>query len=550
MANSKHTSITSQSYEMIYLSFIFLALIIFFLPQSIIGLNIFDEGFIVSGAMLVNDGKLPYKDFLSMYGPGQYYLTAAIYRLFGEELIYVRVLHIIILVSLGLAIFLLSRRISRSFSTSLLSLAAYAAIVIYAQPNVGYPAITATLFLLLSVFSLIKWSESMDRRELAMASLMVGVAGLFRWDFGVFGLLALLITAILYQLVEGKNSNQSVKLFHCIIFSLMPAVLIIAVVYIPLIFIYSNPVQWYKEVPLFSLTEFAKWRGIDYVRPQFWSFLTKSTPTNFIVLILNLAYLAVPVLLALAALAMAMFHVTKRSANPDEKTWFVLDIFFALLCLFLLNQMRVRPGFPQGFPAIVASIPIAALVIKFTGSLIAVEKYVKNIFITFGLLAVCSVVTIRYEKWLSFAKEDTMVVRESRYAGIYLESKNKNYIDLVRYIRNHTKPDEAIFSGVVDHSRLFVNDTLIYFLTARPPADRFLELEPGISNSSYGQEVIVNALQKKNVKLIVLLDMLSGESNQTSKSNGIHMLNNYIFQNYHLDKTFGKYRVYLKNGEN
>lgn len=549
MAYSKHTSITSRSNEMIYLSFIFVTLIVLFLPQSIIGINIFDEGFIVSGAMLVNDGKLPYKDFLSMYGPGQYYLTATIYRLFGEELIYVRVLHIILLVSLGLAIYLLSKRISNSFRASLLSLAVYAAIVIYAQPNVGYPAITATLFLLVSVFALTKWSESMRLRWLSMTSLMIGVAGLFRWDFGVFGLLALLIAVTLHQSLERKKSTQSVKLFRCIVFALAPAVLIMAVVYIPLIVILSDPAQWYKEVPLFSLTEFAKWRGIDYVRPQFWSFLTKSTPTTFIVLILNLAYLAIPVSLALGASAMAMFYVSKPSANPDGKTRFVLAVFLTLLCLFLLNQMRVRPGFPQGFPAIVVSIPITVLMIKFIENLTAFEKYIKVIFIAFGLLAVVFVMVVRYEKWLSFVKKDTIVAHESRYAGIYLESKDQNYIDLVRYIRDHTKPNEAIFSGVVDHSRLFVNDTLIYFLTGRPPADRYLELEPGISNTSHGQEVIVNALQQKNVRLIVLVDIVGYESNQTSKSNGVYLLNNYISQNYHLDKTFNKYKVYSKNSE-
>ena len=545
----KQNRASSRTNEMIYLSFIFLTLIILFLPQSIVGVNVFDEGFIVSGAMLVNDGKLPYKDFLSMYGPGQYYLTAAVYRLFGEDLIYVRGLHIIIISSLGLVLYLLSKRVSNITYASMLSLAFYAAIVVYAQPNVGYPAITATLFLLISVFALIKWSESQLMRWLSVASLTIGIAGLFRWDFGVFGVLALLISVISYQLLIRINSSLSANLLPCFVFSLAPAVLVMTLVYVPLIGILSDPVQWYREVFLYSLTDFAKWRGINWVRPQFWSFLNKGSPTSFIVLVLNLSYLAIPILLAAGASVMAFISVKKHTIDQEDATRFVLTVFFALLCLFLLNQMRVRPGFPQGFPAIVTAIPIIAILIKFVAVRTTSGKSAKAFFMTVGILTVVLVATVRHEKWLSLLNGDTAVVREERYAGVHLETKDRYYIDLVRYIRAKTESNEAIYSGVVDHSRLFVNDPLIYFLTGRPPADRFVELEPGISNTSHGQEVIVSALKQKNVKLIVLFDMIGFESNQTSKSNGIHMLDNYIDKNYQLDRTFNDYRVYLRNRE-
>ena len=520
-----------------------------FLPQSIVGLNIFDEGFIVSGAMLVNDGRLPYRDFLSMYGPGQYYLTAAIYRLFGEELVYVRVLHIILLTSLGFAVYLLSKRISHSRLASLIALFYYAAIVIYAEPHVGYPAITATLFLVASAFALTTWSESMHPRSLAIASLTIGIAGLFRWDFGIFGLLALLIAIVLHQSLERNISNRLIQLFQNINYALVPAVIIMTVVYVFLILIKSDPVQWYKEVPLFSLTEFAKWRGIDYVKPQYWSFFRENTPTTFIVPILNLTYLAVPVSLVLGASVVTLQYMFRPLATSDRKMRFVLTVFFSFLCLFLLNQMRVRPGLIQGFPAIVVSIPIAVLVTTYIGNSTVFGKPVKVFFLISGLLAVALIAIVKHEKWLLLVKEDSIVVDDPRYSGIHLDLKDRSYIDLVRYIHGNTKPNEAIFSGVTDHSRLFINDTVIYFLTGRPPADRYLELEPGISNTVHGQQTIVNSLLQKNVRLIVLVDIVGYEPNQTSKSNGVYILNDFISQNYHLDRTFKTYGVYLKNSE-
>jgi hypothetical protein len=89
---------------------------------------------------------------------------------------------------------------------------------------------------------------------------------------------------------------------------------------------------------------------------------------------------------------------------------------------------------------------------------------------------------------------------------------------------------------------------MLYFLANRSPADRFLELEPGISNTRRGQEEIINAIKQRNVHLIVLSDILSNdEPNQTSKSNGLTMLDEFIRANYHFDRSFGHQMVFVSN---
>jgi hypothetical protein len=142
----------NNAWRAIYSAAPFALLAALFAPHSLSGLSIFDEGFIVSGAMLLKDGMLPYRDFFSMYGPGQYYLTAAIFFLLGENLLFVRLLHIALLAALGTAIYSLARQVTNNPGRSLFLLPVYAAIVLFAKPNAGYPAITATLFLLLSAF--------------------------------------------------------------------------------------------------------------------------------------------------------------------------------------------------------------------------------------------------------------------------------------------------------------------------------------------------------------------------------------------------------------
>ncbi len=46
-------------------------------------LNLYDEGLVLVGAERVFNGEVPYRDFWTMYGPGQFYLTSLLYSLFG-----------------------------------------------------------------------------------------------------------------------------------------------------------------------------------------------------------------------------------------------------------------------------------------------------------------------------------------------------------------------------------------------------------------------------------------------------------------------------------
>src|SRR5262249_56578028 len=69
---------------------------------------------------------------------------------------------------------------------------AFVGMVLYSMPTHAYPAIPATVFLLLASQPLFE-QDSAARRPWLIASGWVGVAGVFRWDFGLYGLVALLL---------------------------------------------------------------------------------------------------------------------------------------------------------------------------------------------------------------------------------------------------------------------------------------------------------------------------------------------------------------------
>src|SRR5215210_3639635 len=48
--------------------------------------NIYDEGLILFGAQRVLNGEIPYRDFWGLYGPGQFYAVAALFKLAGPSI--------------------------------------------------------------------------------------------------------------------------------------------------------------------------------------------------------------------------------------------------------------------------------------------------------------------------------------------------------------------------------------------------------------------------------------------------------------------------------
>ena len=79
-----------------------LSLIWFFLLADLVPLSPYDEGLVVYGAQRVREGDVPYRDFWTLYAPGQLYVLAGLFEVFGASLlverIYTNVVHVLIVV--------------------------------------------------------------------------------------------------------------------------------------------------------------------------------------------------------------------------------------------------------------------------------------------------------------------------------------------------------------------------------------------------------------------------------------------------------------------
>ncbi len=161
-------------------------LVVLALPHRI---DLYDEGIQLTGALLVAAGEVPHRDFYANYGPAQFYLLAALIRLFGAKYLLLRVLDAVIRVLTAGSAALLARTLGvaagPAFAAGAGSLIFLTA---YGQP--GYPVIPAAGLAMASV------ALTARQRPFA-AGVVAAIAGLFRYDIAAALLVAYIVCMVL-----------------------------------------------------------------------------------------------------------------------------------------------------------------------------------------------------------------------------------------------------------------------------------------------------------------------------------------------------------------
>jgi hypothetical protein len=137
-----------------------------------------DEGYLLGGVIRVLDGEVLYRDFHHTYAPGGFYLVALLFRVFGEDLLVLRALWLVLRVSIVVLAYLAGRRILPRTG------AAAAALLFVAAPGPWHKSFFH--FFLLANALVLTGLRGRGTRAVAGAGLLAGVTFLFRQDLGVF----------------------------------------------------------------------------------------------------------------------------------------------------------------------------------------------------------------------------------------------------------------------------------------------------------------------------------------------------------------------------
>jgi hypothetical protein len=121
-------------------------------------------------------------------------------------------------------------------------------------------------------------------------------------------------------------------------------------------------------------------------------------------------------------------------------------------------------------------------------------------------------------------------------------------VEVTRFLIQNTTPGERIFVGLTRHDKIYANDTLTYFAAARLPATRWHHFDPGLQTRADVQSDIVAELQARELRYIVLLEWEDVmEPNDSAKSSGVRVLDDYIRQHYRPIKSYGGLSILLRD---
>lgn len=141
-----------------------------------------------SYAYLKNNGFLLYKDIIHPYPPLLTLALSYIYKLFGYDLIVLKVVSWLTILASSVLVFLIGRRITRNESIALLTLGVYVLLQPFLEGNMLWFDIAIVSPILAGAFFALRWTDKKGNQKLNifLAGLSFGIASLIKQTAGIF----------------------------------------------------------------------------------------------------------------------------------------------------------------------------------------------------------------------------------------------------------------------------------------------------------------------------------------------------------------------------
>ncbi len=162
-----------------------------------------DEGFFLYNTLRVARGEIPHRDFVDAYGPGTHLLNAQLFRLFGVEIMPVRLLLAAVRASAVALSYLIARRLApRPFAVlAALMATAYWGRVIW-NLNSPYPALYTIPLCMLALLLLLGGRSGTPGRYYLLAGFASGAALLFKQSLAVVAAYGIVLAIVASGMLE------------------------------------------------------------------------------------------------------------------------------------------------------------------------------------------------------------------------------------------------------------------------------------------------------------------------------------------------------------
>jgi hypothetical protein len=525
------------------------------------GVNLYDEGVIATGAVRVMAGDVMHRDFYANYGPAQFYILAALFKLFGPSILVARLWGALVKASIAVAVYMLGKRIMPT-AWSLVS-CAFSIVWLTLADNTTWPAWPA---LLATIGSILVFDAMFDKgrslNKVFAAGLLVGIATLFRYDIGFIICAAEAAVLVPYSFTTAATGRPGGKAVVVNLGAFCAGILLVCTP-VAAAFWYAGAVgDLLFDVVRFPSQHYAATRSLPFPLPQ-----PGRRPFNVSEYIVYF-----PLLMCLGVAIVALLSRIQGSFKPRFGTGTVdsrrgmWDL--ALLCavtigLFSKGLVRVS-ALHMSLAVVPATLMLAALL-----SANARSTRVSLGFAAFLAIAMTAGVIPTLNAYHSVTGRIAYNLRDISEADRH-DSTAPGRIDMadpchpspglervtcfqlaadqaaaVNYVRANTTVSDPIYVGLPQHERIFANNVAFYFVANRRPATKWYHFDPGLQTSKAIQELMIGDLLQSRPKFVVLDAEWEGwrEPNESAKSSGVQLLDEFIADNYQRVATFGSLTI-------
>lgn len=532
---------------------------IFLLLTMSRGISEYDEGIILFGSVRILSGDVPYRDFYANYGPAQFYVVAALFKMFGPSVIVERIWDLLIRSSTILIIYLI---IDNAWSRRTALFTAFAAALwLTAFRTYGYPVFPCLFFSILSLYCILP--VFMGRREipfLLASGVCIGIVALFRYDIGVLAAVGGLFTLGLFHLTQNYETQRKRK---ALVRSAVTYVCGIMLVSIPVLLLLLSAVNLHDillNLVYLPAATYVRFRSLPF--PSVAGILNRAINMNIAYIVNLIVYL--PILGALVGGIAAFSLGTKRvcaDADSVHERGLILHRRWILVQLSAFSALFFLKGFVRVSPIMMALSIVPAIMIVCVTIAQWRQLHYKVaaiiLWLTFACFIISSLPVVRQTSMLfaenvAWARESfgnpplTSSVTNSCYPPDGLErvrfiSLSQLQIDAICYIQQRTEENDYIYVGTGRHDKISANNILFYFASKRLSATKWHHFDPGIQTTKDIQSEIISDLRMKKPRYIVL-DILwdfMKEPNESASSSGVTLLDDYIKATYKIVASFG-----------
>jgi hypothetical protein len=475
-------------------------------------INVYDEGVAVYGAERVAAGEVPYRDFWTIYAPGDLYLIAGLFKIFGPRLVVERHAWLLLEGILAVLVYALARRAGANATWSAI---AWTVMILWTRllPMFAAPGIPALVCLAGALLLVLQ------NRSLSLVGVLIAGCALFRQDFGLYGAIA-----IIAMLAFAGRGWRAIALFVATLSLALAPVAVALVVAVPMR-------QLIEHLVTFPLDIYPRMRALPL--PGLPGSLrgAASLATYLLEAARGVQLYGSMVVLAVALL----WSVRRRSPAM---------LAIGIAGLLLLYHARVRSDVFHLYPAFLfAVMAAAALISSWRGT----RTYAIITAMSALLVVAFAALSVRSE-WLAASRQTPYTIARAAGLSTLHADTADAYAQAIAEVQRRVPPGEPIFVGNTRHDRLNSNDVLFYFLAERPSATAYHDMHPGVVTTAPVQEAMIHDLEQKRVACIVLRDdqQPPEAGNASGLSSGVTLLDRFIADHFAPGPTFGAYQLWTR----